>query len=287
VFTAAGSLATLAHVSDIGILHRRSYLSKVRLLIGVGTDASQVTYCQIDRHDPNVGWPGYSRPNGTKHTSDAIFMPATALPSGRVACQMTKGEFPMITSGNATLSVLPAGCTKESCVHVPTPKCCTATSGYVELFALFEVQFGRRPYLYETNGSMVILTDASLAGVKLRLTATLPGGIEIDTPVPGGRKWRVQFEMVQLPAKINKVINISLTLGEGPFTVTIFCDYLLRPHVLTPWLFRTSISAGRAGPAHDHQAAPLCSSPTATGRLHDYRIPVGSRARRSTAGERC
>ena len=180
-----------------------------------GTDASQVTYCQIDRHDPNVGWPGYSRPNGSKHTSDAIFMPATALPSGSVACQMTKGEFPMITSGNATLSVLPTGCTKESCMHVPSPTCCTSTSGYVELFALFEVQFGRRPYLYETNGSIVVLTDASLAGVTLRLSAVLPGGVEIDTLVPGGCKWRVQFEMARIPAKVTELINISLIVGEG------------------------------------------------------------------------
>jgi hypothetical protein len=171
-----------------------------------GTPASALTHCQIDRHDPNVGWPGYSRPNGTKKTSDAIFMPATALPSGRVACHMSKGDFPMITSGNATLSVLPAGCAKASCEHVPTPACCTASSAYVELFALFEPQFGRRPYFYETEGSIIVLTDPSLAGSKLRLTATLPGGVEIDAnlaEIPAGMKTppfcAISTEIVILP----------------------------------------------------------------------------------------
>lgn len=57
---------------------------------------------------------------------------------------------------------------------------------YVELFALFEPQFGRRPYFHEAEGSVVVLTDRSLEGRALRLTATLPGGVEVG-PAPAQR----------------------------------------------------------------------------------------------------
>ena len=181
---------------------------------------STATHCQIDRHDPNVGWPGYSRPNGTKHTSDAVFMPATALPGGRVACHMSDSDFPMVTAGNATLSVLVGGCSQAVCEHVPSPACCTNISAYVELFALFEVQFGRRPYFWEAEGSLVVLTDPSLRGQhQLRLRASLPGGVEIDALLPGGRKWRVPFSMAHIPPQTNEAIDITLQVG-GDHVIT-------------------------------------------------------------------
>lgn len=184
-----------------------------------------VTHCQIARHDPNVGWPGYSRPNGSKHTSDAIFMPASRIPgpllllrgtranSSRVRCHLGSAEFPLITSGNATLSVLPPGCPRQDCERSPSPACCTSISGYLDLFVLFEVQFGRRPYFYEQEGSFVVLTDVSLRQQPLRLTATLPGGVLVDANVPGGRRWRIPFSLQQVPTKVTAIVNITLEIG--------------------------------------------------------------------------
>lgn len=172
------------------------------------------THCQIDRHDPNVGWPGYSRPNGTKHTSDAIFMPATALPAGKVACHLGQSEYSLITSGNATLSVLTQSCNTTACMHVPSPACCTQYPAYVELFAMADMQFGRRPYFYETEGSIIVLTDPSLKGQTLKLSATLPGGLTVSADVQGGVKTRVPFDLARVPEKVNEVVNISLAAGD-------------------------------------------------------------------------
>ena len=176
--------------------------------------------CSIDRHDPNVGWPGYSRPNGTKHTSDAVFMPATRAPTPGVAlCDLGKAEFPLITSGNATLSVLTSDCPPEPCTHVPTPKCCSAISGYVELFALFDPQFGRRPYFHEAEGSIVVATDPSPlswhGAATLRITATLPGGVAVSAEVPAGGRYRIPVDMAKVPPKASEVVTITLSGPAG------------------------------------------------------------------------
>ena len=60
--------------------------------------------CAIDRK-PSVGWPGYTRPHGSKTTSDAVGMPATALSPTRVRCHLDSAEWPLLTGGNASLTV--------------------------------------------------------------------------------------------------------------------------------------------------------------------------------------
>ena len=149
---------------------------------------SPALWCTLHRHAPTVGWPGYSRPNGTKHTSDAIFMPASATTgSGQALCHLDRAEYPLITGGNATLAVLTADCPRSGCETIPLARCCASINSTLELFALFEPQFGRRPYFRETEGSVVLATDRSLANVSLRLQAALPGGVQLDAAVPGGR----------------------------------------------------------------------------------------------------
>jgi hypothetical protein len=49
--------------------------------------------CAIDRK-PSVGWPGYTRPHGSKKTSDAVGMPATALSPTRVRAMIGFNETP-------------------------------------------------------------------------------------------------------------------------------------------------------------------------------------------------
>ena len=180
---------------------------------------SPALWCTLHRHAPTVGWPGYSRPNGTKHTSDAIFMPASATTgSGQALCHLDRAEFPLITGGNATLAVLTADCPRSGCETIPLSRCCASINSTLELFALFEPQFGRRPYFRETEGSIVLATDRSLANVSLRLHAALPGGVQLDAAVPGGRKWRVPFPLHAMPTEVNELVNISLLIGGAALT---------------------------------------------------------------------
>ena len=142
-------------------------------------------------------------------------MPATALPSGKVACHLGQAEYPLITSGNATLSVLTPSCSPVACMHVPSPACCVQYPAYVELYAMADVRFGRRPYFYETEGSIIILTDPSLTGQTLKVSATLPGGLTVSADVPGGIKTRVPFDLTtKVPSHANAIVNISLTTGD-------------------------------------------------------------------------
>ena len=71
----------------------------------------------------------------------------------------------------------------------------------------------------------MVQTDRSLAGQDLRLTATLPGGVRVDASVPGGRQWRVGFDMAKVPASTTAVVNITLAVpssgGWGPTVVLL------------------------------------------------------------------
>ena len=160
--------------------------------------------CAIDRK-PSVGWPGYTRPHGSKKTSDAVGMPATALSPTRVRCHLDSAEWPLLTGGNASLTV---DSVNGSGKHgLPGGR-------NVELFALFEPQWGRRPYLRESDGALVLAIDDSLDSTSLRVQAALPGGERIDAAVSAGRV-RVPFSLARLPSDVDEIVAITLMNTAG------------------------------------------------------------------------
>jgi hypothetical protein len=86
--------------------------------------------------------------------------------------------------------------------------------GTVEHFALFAPAVGRRPYIRETAGRIVVKTDYSLAGHSMQL-ATRIMGLEVKGMIEGGRHDSISFDMSSLPESVNELINISLTLPSG------------------------------------------------------------------------
>jgi len=188
-----------------------------------GAALARPVRCVIDRK-PSVGWPGYTRPNGSKRTPDSIGMPGALLPAGgAVRCQLDRAEWPLLTGGNASLTVDSVNGSGKS--GVPGGRA-------VELFALFEPQWGRRPYLREAEGSLVLAIDAAVGAAALRVLATLPGGVRIDAPVPAGRHVRVPFSLAHVPHAVDELVPITLVVGgssTSAFNVTKARRFIRHP----------------------------------------------------------
>jgi hypothetical protein len=100
--------------------------------------------------------------------------------------------------------------------HVGAPVCRYGnySCGTIEHFALFAPAVGRRPYIRETEGRIIVKTDYSLAGHSLQLSTKI-AGMDVKGMIAGGRHAAVAFDMSTLPATIDELINISLTLPSG------------------------------------------------------------------------
>ena len=85
------------------------------------------------------------------------------------------------------------------------------TPAIFEFFALANPAWGRRPYVYETEGSVVVATDRSLFGRTLRLSASLAPGVSISAQIPGGRELLVPFSLSKLPPHFDSKVNITVS----------------------------------------------------------------------------
>jgi hypothetical protein len=184
-----------------------------------GSHLASPPRCVIDRK-PSVGWPGYTRPNGSKKTPDAVGMPATAVSATRVRCHFDAAEWPLLTGGNASLTVDSVNGSGK--LGLPGGRA-------VELFALFEPQWGRRPYLREHEGALVLAVDASLGAAQLRVQATLPGGVRIDATVRAGSAVRVPFSLAQVPVAVDEVVAITLVDKVGGWNITKSRRFIRHP----------------------------------------------------------
>jgi hypothetical protein len=95
----------------------------------------------------------------------------------------------------------------------------TYGAAFFSRFALFSPQFGRRPFVREETGSIVVLTDRSLRGQPLRMHATI-AGMSVSHSFTGGTNISVPFSLSPLPASVLDDVDISLTLGDGHTVVS-------------------------------------------------------------------
>jgi hypothetical protein len=179
----------------------------VDVAIPAHAQLSSPARCLLDRK-PSVGWPGYTRPNSSKRTTDGVGCPATLVNPTTVRCHLANAEWPLLTGGNASLTVDGINGTAKG-ASLPGGRA-------VELFALFEPQWGRRPYLREAEGALVLALDASLAQAgALHVTATLPGGAKIDASVSAGCTVRVPFTLAGVPVAVDELVQITLTAADS------------------------------------------------------------------------
>ena len=91
------------------------------------------------------------------------------------------------------------------------------TCATIEHFAAFAPAFGRRPYILESNLSLVVKTDYSLAGVALRLSTVIAGVPLAGEIVPNSAGHaKLEFSLSLLPrANFSETVNITLTLPDG------------------------------------------------------------------------
>ena len=182
----------------------------------------------------SLNLPAFTQPagDGEGHTLRA---PAQLENATSLRCAMP----PVLTAGNTTIVLDTANSTGSRCRGWPVCAgqhrfACNATQqgGYgcawVEYFALFAPAFSRRPYISEDVGAIVVETDYSLAGQRLRLTATVGGGVVVQGSIDGGRRASLEFSLASLPLWMNENVNISLTLPDGT-TITKTRKFLRAP----------------------------------------------------------
>ena len=83
-----------------------------------------------------------------------------------------------------------------------------------EYFALLNPAWGRRPYVRESEGSLVVATDRSLFGQALKLSAII-ATFTLSATIPGGQEMIIPFSLASLPASLDAKVNITLALPSG------------------------------------------------------------------------
>ena len=96
----------------------------------------------------------------------------------------------------------------------------------LEFFALFSAAVGRRPYLHgETEGAVIVSTDASLKGASLTVSAALESPAIVvlfsRASLRGGTKAKMPFTLDSLPATVNGTLLITLHLPTGQEIVAV------------------------------------------------------------------
>lgn len=83
---------------------------------------------------------------------------------------------------------------------------------YFEHFALFQPEWGRRPYIREKSAEIVFAVDTSLVNVGLRLEATIGTFTLQHSFSPVGPWCRRTFSLATIPASISVLVNVTLTI---------------------------------------------------------------------------
>ena len=172
--------------------------------------------CVVGRYKGySLGFPAFTQPTGS-HTLNA---PALLENATSIRCTMP----PVRTAGNTTIVLDtrdPARCRGWPVCGGPHRFACNASQqggfgcAWMEYFALFAPAFSRRPYVGEDTGAIVVETDYSLAGMLLHLSATV-GGVAVRGSIEGGRRSRLEFSLASLPAWVNEMVSITVTLPDG------------------------------------------------------------------------
>ena len=137
-----------------------------------------------------------------------LVVPATVLGPDEVQCTVP----PLGSAGNTSVCVCFG--TVDPWGAAPPSNTCNGTfaqPAYFERFALFSPQFGLRPYFNETSGSLVVMTDRSLKGMELQLSATINGSTQIRANITGGNNVSIPFSLENLPQKLAEDVEISLS----------------------------------------------------------------------------
>eukprot|EP01047_Picozoa_sp_COSAG01_P006691 COSAG01_NODE_246_length_20450_cov_195.166822_4_plen_556_part_00 len=141
------------------------------------------------------------------------FMHGLVVPGRRQSASLLECDLPpVITSGNTTVALLaPGGSTTNSTID---PRWRPV---FVEHFALFQPEFGRRPYVRETEGEIVAALDKSLFGLApLTISATIGGKPTRHTLTSVHGPWlRLPFGFGGLPRTLYELVNITLALPSG------------------------------------------------------------------------
>ena len=198
--------------------------STVRLRLSTGEPPFEAAgrgplRCVLNRNDGEHGggfkltlppWTrGIDMGQGPSGFMSGLVVPGRRLTASSVECDIP----PVFTSGNTSVALLaPGGSATNTTIDDRW------APAFVEHFALFQPEFGRRPYVRETQGEIVAALDHSLFGLTPLSVSTTIGGRKIRHTLAtgvGGPWVRLPFDLPPLPPNAYEVVNITLTLPSG------------------------------------------------------------------------
>ena len=178
--------------------------------------------CLLNRNDGKHGGgfkltlPPHTR--GEKEFMNGLIMPAKLVAGAdghgsELECLVQK----VITTGNTSVSVAAADKTNKVSGD---PRWRPA---HFEHYAIFQPDFGRRPYVRETEGEIVAAIDESLFGTPLTFSAFIAarpgerGSLINHSATVHGPWFRFSFPLdaASLPTTLYSLTNITLTLPTG------------------------------------------------------------------------
>ena len=176
--------------------------------------------CVLNRNDGEHGggfkltlppWTrGLDEGQGPSGFMSGLVVPGRRLTaSNSIECDLP----PVITSGNTSIALLALG---GSATNTTIDE--RWAPAFVEHFALFQPEFGRRPYIRETAGEIVAALDHSLFGLTPLLVSATIGGESIRHTLTAGASgpWvRLPFDLTPLPPTLYELVNITLVLPSG------------------------------------------------------------------------
>lgn len=173
------------------------------------------THQPINSSDPEAG------PPLRKNLMEGLLIVPASVTGPRMAtCELPKFG----TVGNTSVCLVLGPVSPYN--QAPPKLTCNVgldNSSYAPAFfhrlALFSPQFGRRPFIREQNGSVILMTDRSLAGQRLQFRASI-AGLEISHQFVGGTNISIPFPLTEMPASVVEDVKLSLTLGDGKTVVS-------------------------------------------------------------------
>ena len=87
----------------------------------------------------------------------------------------------------------------------------------IAVLPALEFAVGRRPYVTEQAGELVVKSSARLAGQKLRVSAWLAAGGQrlVDSSVDGGETVALPIDLSALPREVSDALVLSAALADG------------------------------------------------------------------------
>ena len=160
--------------------------------------------------DPNTG----KDPHGGS-LQKSLMSGLLVLPANRLTQDTARCELPTLGTAGNTSVCLVVGPVDTWGKQPPSGTCNSSYAPtYIQRFALFSPQFGRRPYVREKVGAVVMLTDYSLIGTELAFKMSIAGKT-FTANVSGGANISIPFDLSPLPASHAEDVTLELTLPGG------------------------------------------------------------------------